>query len=715
MSQPNFKKPLLTASILIALSTPTLANEQVNETVVVTATKTNQALEDVAASVAVITDAEIESNMSNNIADVFDYTPGVTIENAGRQGIQGINIRGLSGNRVQIVVDGVVQPDQYDPGGPSGFVRSGRLNFDPEMIKSVEVVKGSASSLYGSDAIGGIAAFKTKSASDFLAPSGDDFGGYVKLGYYSADKTLSESVALANRSGQLETLVAYTRKDGKQVDNFGKPDEQDYATDNLLVKLGYEVNDAHAVELRGTYVKGDTKTQLQSTRYKYFNSQDVSDSKSIGVKHTWNANIGALDNLAWQVDWLSQTENADTHREYLSDGNVQHKDYIYRERGFQGYIQADKFISGDSIDHFLVYGLSFKNKDIHNVNEEKNSSRPDKVIYYMPNASETRFGAFVQNDMAMWDGKLRLTPGVRFDSFKTNPQGNVPSNSAGYTPDSYDKYSNSAVTGRIGAVYEVVDNHKLFAQVSQGFRAPNFQELFYSFSNLTHGYMNKPNPDLKAEDSISYELGFRSSFEHSDLEFSVFYNDYDNFIEHKEVQKANRTTRTPRILQYVNVTKATIKGAEIASKQDLSGLVGLPEGFSSGIAAAYTEGKSGEGDPLNSVSPWQAVTKLSYDAPTSDWGTSLKVVYTAKKKSKDITPGTDRSGNPVGVFEMPSATIVDVTAYYKPIEDLTLRAGIFNVGNKEYYRWNDVRSLTEADLDFTQPERNFAITAKYEF
>ncbi|BDU34060.1 hypothetical protein TUMSATVNIG1_46690 [Vibrio nigripulchritudo] len=111
MSQPYFKKPLLTASILIALSSPTLANEQVDETVVVTATKTNQALEDVAASVAVITDAEIESNMSNNIADVFDYTPGVTIENAGRQGIQGINIRGLSGNRVQIVVDGVVQPD----------------------------------------------------------------------------------------------------------------------------------------------------------------------------------------------------------------------------------------------------------------------------------------------------------------------------------------------------------------------------------------------------------------------------------------------------------------------------------------------------------------------------------------------------------------------------------------------------------------------------
>ncbi|QTG90512.1 TonB-dependent receptor, partial [Vibrio furnissii] len=60
-------------------------------------------------------------------------------------------------------------------------------------------------------------------------------------------------------------------------------------------------------------------------------------------------------------------------------------------------------------------------------------------------------------------------------------------------------------------------------------------------------------------------------------------------------------------------------------------------------------------------------------------------------------------------------TIVDITAYYKPIKDVTLTAGIFNVTDKEYYKWNDVRGSSELDLDKSQPKRNFAITAKYEF
>ncbi|CCN50115.1 Heme receptor [Vibrio nigripulchritudo MADA3029] len=704
MSQPNFKKPLLTASILIALSSPTLANEQVDETVVVTATKTNQALEDVAASVAVITDAEIESNMSNNIADVFDYTPGVTIENSGRQGIQGINIRGLSGNRVQIVVDGVIQPDQYDPGGD--FIRSGRLNFDPEMLKSVEVVKGSASSLYGSDAIAGIVAFSTKSASDFLEPTGNDFGGYVKLGYHSADKTFSESVALANRSGSLESLVAYTRKDGNELNNFGEPDNQDYSSDNLLVKLGYDLNESHSFEVRGSYVKGDTKTDVTNKSYKPYKGHDVSDSQSFGIKHTWNANLALFDNLVWHVDWVSQKEKSDTHRTKISNGNVQHKDYIYRERGFQGEIQGDKFISGESIDHFIVYGVSFKNKDIHNQNDEINSIGADKTVYYMPNAKEQRYGAFLQDDMLMLDGKLRLTPGIRFDSYNTDPNGNVATgNSGGYTPDSYTKYSDSAVTGRVGAVYELNQTHKAFAQVSQGFRAPNFKELFYSFSNLNSPffkYKNIPNPDLKAETSISYELGLRSSFENADTEFVVFYNDYDNFIESKTVQAGGGPV--PHVFQHVNVDKATIKGVELSSKQNLSAVFGLPEGFKSGIAGVYTEGSDGEGERLDSVNPWQALAKLNYDSPSDSWGTSLKMVYTASKKT---------SSSPS--FDMTSATIFDVTGYYKPTQDLTLRAGIFNLTDRQYYNWNDVRSLSAEDVNRSQPERNFAITAKYDF
>ncbi|MCV5664415.1 TonB-dependent receptor, partial [Escherichia coli] len=84
-------------------------------------------------------------------------------------------------------------------------------------------------------------------------------------------------------------------------------------------------------------------------------------------------------------------------------------------------------------------------------------------------------------------------------------------------------FSDSAFTGRLGSVYKLNEQHRLFAQISQGFRVPDFQELYYSFGNPMHGYIFKPNPDLKAEDSISYEFGWRHNNDISSSEVSVFY------------------------------------------------------------------------------------------------------------------------------------------------------------------------------------------------
>ena len=135
------------------------------------------------------------------------------------------------------------------------------------------------------------------------------------------------------------------------------------------------------------------------------------------------------------------------------------------------------------------------------------------------------------------------------------------------------------------------------------------------------------------------------------------------------------------------------------------------QGVSTRVAATYTEGEDGEGNPLNSVNPWNAVVGFNYDAPSALWGTSLNISYTAGKKSSDI--------NSVGlsdeILPTDSATVVDLTAYYLPIKDLTLRAGLFNVTDEEYYSWNDVRGFSQEDKDYTQAGRNWSITAKYEF
>lgn len=701
-----YKQSLLSASIVLALSSTSAFAEDyaLFDEVVVSASRSEQQLEDVAASVTVINDKDIEKNMVTDVNDLFKYTPGVTVTTNSRQGIQGINIRGMEGNRVKVIVDGVSQTNQFTPSGTQkyNYINSSRVDVDTDMLKSVEIVKGAASSLYGSDAIGGIAAFETKDPSDFL--KGRDFGGHAKFNFSSADNTFSESVAIANRFGDLETLVAYTRRDGENVDNFGSPEEQDTKNNNLLVKLQYQLNEDHRLEFSGNFIENSGETDLIDPAYTNYMGDDTTSQQHVGIKHIWNSELAFADTITWQADWLAKEENGITDRTYVSNGNIQRKDYLYSDEGYQLDFQLDKFFTIGNVENYLIYGASYSDKDIENINNEYNSSSADKIIFYIPGASERKYGFFVQNEMTV--GNWMITPGVRFDGFETDP-GDATDNPSGNPASDYAKYSDSAITGRLGTTYTLNDENNIFAQVSQGFRAPDFQELYFSYGNPIHGYINIPNPELEAEESISYELGWRHNTDMSSSEIAIFYSDYTNFIDSRVVSDAGVF---PEVNQSTNIDEAVIKGIEASNTLSWNSFMPV-QGVSTRVAATYTEGEDGEGNPLNSVNPWNAVVGFNYDAPSALWGTSLNISYTAGKKSSDI--------NSVGlsdeILPTDSATVVDLTAYYLPIKDLTLRAGLFNVTDEEYYSWNDVRGFSQEDKDYTQAGRNWSVTAKYEF
>ncbi|NLS12902.1 TonB-dependent hemoglobin/transferrin/lactoferrin family receptor [Vibrio sp. SM6] len=706
-----YKQSLLSVSILAAISPALYANEalaneamaddaMVFDEVVVSATRSNTQIVDTAASVAVISEADIEDNMIESLEDLFKYTPGVSVQTNPRQGVQSINIRGVEGNRVKVLVDGVSQGNQFTPGGPnSNFINSARVDIDTDLVKAVEIVKGAASSLHGSDAIGGIVAFETKDPADFLKDG--DFGGHAKINYSSKDSSFRESVALANRFGDVETLLAYTRTDGKEVDNFGDKLPQDASSNDVLAKLHYQVNDSNRIELNGMYIRNDGDIVQEYSGYSNGIGTDVKDQYQIGIKHIWDINANIVDTLSWQFDWIAKKENGVTKRLKDSNNNYQRKDYIYDEKGYQVEIQLDKYFTLGNTEHFVVYGASYVDKDIKNTNMEYNSVGGNKEIFYIPGATEHRYGLFAQDEISL--GDFIFTPGIRYDAFKTKP-GDTSKNPSQNPDSDYKTFSDSAVTARLGTVYKLNEQNRVFAQVSQGFRAPDFQELYYSYGNPNHGYINRPNPDLKAEESLSYELGLRNNTAFSNSEVAVFYSDYDNFIDTDTVS-GSWSPMDPAIIQYVNINKAIIKGVEFSNSVNWDAFLPV-SGVSTRVAATYTDGEDGNNDPLNSVNPWNLVAGISYDS-VNNWGTTFTVNYMAKKDSSDIN-GDD-------VLEKPSATILDLTAYYRPMKDLTLRAGVFNLTNEEYYYWSDVRDLTLENKDLTQAKRNWAVTAKYEF
>ncbi|WP_217536698.1 TonB-dependent hemoglobin/transferrin/lactoferrin family receptor [Vibrio metschnikovii] len=714
-------KTLLSTSILLALSPAAFAEKTTQfDEVVVSATRTAQSLDNTAASVAVISSKELEATMVRDVADIFEYTPGVTTSGSSRQGMQTINIRGIEGNRIKILVDGVTQSQAFDDGGPYSFISSSAISIEPDMLKSVEIVKGAASSLHGSDAIGGVVAFETKDPRDFL--KGDaTTGGQIKLSYASEDKSFSEHVAIAHRSGDLETLVAFTRRDGQEPKNFGDHKEnysisgQDSANNDLLLKLQYQLSEAHRIEFTGEMLRNQVDSDIVHSSYKNYTGRDITKQYRLGLKHIWFSDLPLADTITSRVSWQSKEENGLTKRfqpasagrppyQPANNDNHQTKDYFYSDDKIELEAQFDKLITLNNSEHNIMYGINLLSSDISNINNEYNSdpATPNQVIVYTPDAEEQKIGLFIQNEIALLNGNLIVTPGLRYDSFRTEPGDNA--------GKGLSKFNDSAVTGRLGTLYRLDPNSAIFAQVSQGLRSPNFTELYYSFSNLAHGYVIEPNPNLKSEKSLSYELGYRHNNDFSATDISLFYSSYDDFIERVVTKVESKINYH----SYINLREATIKGVELSNQLKLDELLNAPRGLTTRLAANYTEGKDGDGRPLNSINPWNVVAALNFDDPDSTWGTSLKLNYTAGKSNRNIN-NDKATGGTENQVELSSSTIFDITAYYKPIKDLTLTAGIFNIADKEYYRWNDIRGKNILDNDYSQSKRNFAITAKYEF
>ena len=142
-----------------AAAEPESVADELIDLVVVVAHKDERSVREIAANVTVLTRAELKDNLALSVADVFQYVPGVDYEAAGtRFGTEGINIRGIGGNRVAILVDGVPLPDQFDVGS---FSNATRDFIDTGLISGIEVLHGPASALYGSSAIGGVVAVRT--------------------------------------------------------------------------------------------------------------------------------------------------------------------------------------------------------------------------------------------------------------------------------------------------------------------------------------------------------------------------------------------------------------------------------------------------------------------------------------------------------------------------------------------------------------------------
>jgi hemoglobin/transferrin/lactoferrin receptor protein len=646
------------------------------------------------------------------------YEPGVSVSGSGRFGVNGFNIRGMDESRVKVIVDGVEQPASYNPG--ADVMRFNQNMYETDTLAAIEINKGPASSLYGSDALGGAVIMRTKTPEDLLNPGDDTYFGF-KSGYKSADESFKQTFTLANRSGDWESLLMYTRVDGKETsthsdgsDIYGKDRGQanpyDYGQNNFLGKLFYQVNDTNRIGITGEYFERDGEGRILSDEgytimpgYTYTNNYgyDNDKRKRIALEHEWLADNTAFDKLRWQASWQEIESDHDTLDHTGAKGN-RNRQRAGTDTSYQFDAQFDKEVIFAASRHQFTYGFAgIKDNfslDYADVNVDTGVSTPRNPE--IPEADSTKWGVYVQDQAFLMNDALVVTGGLRYDSFEAKPKGD------GSDPDN----ESDALTAKLGAVYHWNQNISTFAQFSQGFKAPTLKDLYYFYSTPGAGYAIEANPDLKPEESNSYELGLRTQNRLGNLELTGFYNDYKNFIEERVVD--DNPLYPEGLYTKDNVGKAEIYGAEFKGMLYLDEAFNAPMGTYSRLSVAYAKGKNKDtNDDLDTVAPLTSVVGLGYDAPSEQWGSALDITLVAGKS------GTDWSEDNKDNVDAPSYTLVDLTAYYRPMNNLTLRAGLFNAFDEKYWLYQDITGVTDQEgLDRkTQPGRNWGVNLNYDF
>lgn len=731
-------------------ATTQVAPTQVDPVTVI-ATRSQRSASQTPGTVSVITSDQIEAALATDIKDLIRFEPGVSVptsparfsaalSGAGRDGNSGFTIRGMGGDRVLIINDGVRLPSGFSFGAQA--VGRGGYN-DLDLVKSVEILRGPASALYGSDGIAGAVAFTSKDPSDFL--TGDNaFGARGRVAYSSADEGWTEGVAFAGRTGSLSGLLAYTRRDYKQTENQGdiggvgasrtEANPQDFTSNAVLAKLVWQAAPNHTVRL--TYDHLDSTMDGDA-----LSSQGVTTSTRPGpppvVTRTITNQVLAKDDtkrdrvsLDWRFsDFLGLTDGSVSG--YWQDATT--RQYTFEDRDIATTVGTGPTttVASDRVRDVTfdntVYGLAAQGSRIfgagtvaqHRItiggdwSMTKQEGIRDGIlppvgetfpIRAFPKTEYQLAGLFVQDEIEMLGGALSIIPAVRYDWYDLSPKADA------LFPAATSGQSDDHISPKLGVIYWTGAHLGVFANYSLGFRAPSPMQVNNFFENPVYGYRSTPNPNLKPETSESFEAGFRLrdidvAGGKLRLNTTAFVTHYDDFIDQVVVSGTGVPGVDPLVYQYVNLTEVDIKGLE--ARADIY----WNNGFSLIGSAAYAEGTqttNGRTNQLASIDPIKVVAGLNYAAPSGLWGASGTVTWSGKKDQASYTMPCATT-----CYLGDSFTLLDLTAYWNVTDTVTVRAGAFNVFDEKYGWWSDVRGLSDASTvkdAYTQPGRNFGLS-----
>lgn len=719
------------------------ADERTLPKLVVSATRIATSEDEVAATVTTLSDKDVDRKGATDVKTLLRDEVGISVRRqpnrssaafsaTGRGGNEGINIRGLEGNQVLLQSDGVRLPMIY----ASGPVVAGRGDYiDVEAFKQVEILRGSASTSYGSDGLAGAVSFQTKDPID-LVPKGKSAQAALKLGYSSVDRSSTVVPSYAFRGEQFEGLLLASLRRGHETDTRGDNDAkdrtrtignpQDIDSNYVLGKLIYKLDPRQRFKLSLEHMDREIDTDV----YTLFKDPSYLTTTRVDANERIKRTLAKLDyefvdssnrffqralaNVYWQD--AKNRQIGYEERSNTTAWNSRSRDAFYAERMVGGSLQLESHLDSQRI----VYGLDASSSLVHSLKDGANyldgslitsGSNAFVVNKSFPDTDYRLYGAFIQDEITL--GSFTVTPGLRLDRFELDPRNGDPL----YTINNKTvaaKLSDQELSPKLGVVWTYTPLLRLFGQYSHGFRAPTPSQVNGGVTNLTAStpYRSIGNAELKPEVSDSFELGLRGRSDTLRYSASLFKGRYKDFIA-ANVDVTDSTTiplepgmpAATKTFQSVNLNKATISGFE------LSGAWNFLPNWTVSASYAHTKGDSEAGGaktPLETIDPDKGVLGLRYEQ-AGVWGAELNV--TGMKSQR-------RNPAPASNFTPKGFVVGDVAAWYEIGKQWLLHVGINNIADVKYTLWSDVRGVapTAVALDaYTQPGRNISASLRYRF
>nr|WP_282444930.1 TonB-dependent receptor [Idiomarina sp. ATCH4] len=667
---------------------------ETDEILVVTGSRSEEKLEDVAGAVSVITAEEIDIQVSNSLSDIFRYDP--SISSTGSQGqAQTLSVRGIGGNRVVYIKDGRRLNDAYAGGG--GFL-VGRGYLDVSQVSQVEVAKAAASPLFGSDGLGGVIVLTTPDPDDIL--QGQVNALSLQAGADSVADERSLGIQAAKQFSGSQASIQLTGRKGNETQNFDESlPEFDYDSTAVLAKWAIPLASKNQLKF--------TLDHYQQTNEQFREAPEQTENKD---KQT----AFSVDFLNNHSNWLTDTQHWQFYisdYEQRSDQVVQgagrtgpyidNNDYRFEQRILGARWQGQTQLTNDSFQQDVVFGLDVDHYDTKRPRFKTRTAMDGTVLQdnepqkAFPGAETWLAGLFLQDNIQLKNAPLKFIAGVRVDHYRMTAQDNEL-----YDMALLSDIRETALSPKLAAIYSFSNNVRVYAQYAEGFKIPPHDQA-YQNHGIEPFYAILPNPDLDPESSRSLEAGFKFNNNDTRWDLSAFYSKFDDFIDTEVVDTS--PTYIPGVerveYQYVNKEEVTIKGVEASVSHWFNDSVQVL------TSVAYTTGKDETTDNyLTTLSPLSGSTSLGYHS--DNW--YIRGVLTAVDSMSKV-PADDS-------IQTPGYATVDLLAGIT-LADWQINLAARNLTDKYYVPYQSVAGLKSDALteQYSQPGRSVGVQVNYRF